>query len=206
MIGREVSRIARIGLAVIVLVGLLTVRNLSVPSTTVACSCVPWGDTLAAYRTEENVRILAGTVVALRDQRGMFGIERVFKGPVTGPAMEIDGGDAGMCGFQLKLGMRLVLSTWTEGGVLQPSSCMPSAMLDTPEGAKLLADAEASYGGGVDPPPGAPMDPTPEPSPVDTGAADSALPMVMLGVVAVVIVLFGGLALLARRPAKRPEA
>ena len=183
----------------ILLVATLAVRDLTAPRTMVACSCVPWPETVAAYRTDANVRILSGTVVALTGERGMFAIEHVFKGPVSGPAMPIEGGDGAMCGLSLELGMRMVMAAWTEGDVLMPSSCMPLAKLPSSEGDALLADAARSYGG-VAPPDGAPVDPTTppveSPGPASTGLA---LPLAIGGAVVAALLLFGGLIVLSRR-------
>lgn len=193
------TRIARVAMATIFLVAMLATRDLAAPRTMAACSCVPWPETLAAYRTDANVRILSGTVVALAGQRGTFAIERVFKGPVSGPALPIEGGDGAMCGLHLELGMRMIMAAWTDGDLLQPSSCMPSAILPSPEGDALLADAARSYGG-VAPPGGAPVDPTTppveSPGPASTGLA---LPIAIGGAVVAALLLFGGLIVLSRR-------
>ena len=185
----------RIGLALLLSLGTIWVTQLSAPTIARACSCVPWPETVAAYRTDANVLVLAGTVVALEGQNGMFGIERVFKGPVPAVAMPIVGGNDAMCGLSLKLGDRLVLAAWVEDGVLQPSSCMPSAQLASPEGDALLADAEAAYGSGVSPPgeDAPPADPAPGP------ANGLALPLILGAVLAVVVLLFGAVAVLVRR-------
>lgn len=200
--GRTTGRLGRVLVATAVLVGVLAARDVGAPSTTSACSCVPWPESVAAYRTDAQVRVLSGTVVTLAGERGTFAIERVFKGPVPGPVMAIDGGEPGMCGLGLKVGLRLVMATWTDGDVLQPSSCMPSAVLPSPEGNALLADAEASYGG-LAPPDPAPVDATTPPvaSP-GPATADLALPLAIGAAVAVTVLLFGGLIVLSRR---RPQ-
>jgi hypothetical protein len=196
-------------MAAALLVATLAGRDLAAPRAMVACSCAPWPESLAAFRTDENVRILLGTVVALTGERGTFGIERVFKGPVPGPAMAIDGGDAAMCGLGLKLGARMIVAAWTEGNVLQPSSCMPAAILPSPEGDAMLADAEASSGG-LAPPPAAPAEPTTQPAdaPAAPGpvSAGLALPLAIGGAIVVAVLLFGGLILVARRRPQERES
>jgi hypothetical protein len=180
--------------------GSIWLAQLAAPQVVRACSCMPWPESLAAYRTDENVVVLAGTVVAANGQRGMFGIERVFKGPVPGAQMPIEGGDPAMCGIGLKLGAKLVMAAFVDQGVLHPSSCTLHAFLPSPEGDVMLADAEESYGGGAGPPP-APADPTAAPAPPSspTPAGGLALPIALGGVLLLALALFGGIALVARK-------
>jgi hypothetical protein len=194
----RLARLARVALAVFLAATALWVGDLAAPSSTRACSCVPWPETLAAYRTDESILILSGTVVALNGQRGVFGIEQVFKGPVPGPQMPIDSGDLGMCGLGLEVGARLVMAAFVDQGVLHPSICTPHAFVPSPEAEAMLADAQRSYGG-AGPPPG----PTNPPA-VPTPAADIALPLVLGAVLAVVVLLFGAIALLVRRGRPTP--
>jgi hypothetical protein len=187
-------------LAIVLAAAALWSASLASPGPTRACSCMPWPESLAAYRTDESIVILAGTVIGLNGQRGMLQVERVFKGPVAGAQVPLEGGDPAMCGVSLQLGAKVVMAAFTDQGVLHPSSCTPYALVPSPEGDAMLADAEESYGGGAPPP--APADPTEDPAPPGSPTAPGAglaLPIVLGGVLLLALALFGGIALVARK-------
>jgi hypothetical protein len=75
--------------------------------------------------------------------------------------------------------------------------CSPSAMLDTPEGKAMVADAAATFGGA--PPPGADTGP-PEAAPAPPLSPDQA-PLILAATIGLGVVVLGVVAVLAlRRP------
>jgi hypothetical protein len=102
------------------------------------------------------------------------------------------------CGLDISPGDHLVLTaTRTESGSFQPSICSPWAAMNTPEAAKLIAEAESLYGAGVAPSPSTiPLD-----GPVGGEGSGASSPVVLIGVAAAAsgAVLLGLLILVRRR-------
>jgi hypothetical protein len=140
-------------------IGLLLGRGVSVPEIAVACSCVA-PQPLAAYAGPEAV-IFAGQVVG-DDADGVRGaVEDWFSGTGAAPVVLIAGdfGNGASCG----VGARPpVESRWIwvafrppEEGLANPldtgvqiNICQPFADLSTPEGEALLAEAVETFGDG----------------------------------------------------------
>ena len=196
------SKLVRTALLALLMTAAVSAARLAAPGGAFACSCA-MPKALVEYRAEPNVVILAGTIAAVNGEAGTFAVERVFKGPVPGPNLQIRGGDSAMCGVPLKLAARIVMVAYMEAGVVHPSSCSPFATLPSAEGDALLAEAEAAFGGaappGVAAPPGGATEPADPPSAAPLAGSDVALPIVLLAVLVVVGGLFGLIALMSRR-------
>jgi len=190
------SKLVRTALLALLMTAAVSAARLASPGGAFACSCA-MPKTLVEYRAEPNVVILAGTIAAVNGEAGTFAVERVFKGPVPGPNLQIRGGDSAMCGVPLKLAARIVMVAYMEAGVVHPSSCSPFATLPSAEGDALLAEAEAAFGGAA--PPGGATEPADPPSAAPLAGSDVALPIVLLAVLVVVGGLFGLIALMSRR-------
>ena len=206
---RRLATIGRVGASVVLLAGSLMIGRLALPGRAFACYCAP-PETVAAYRTDADVVIVAGTVRELGPARGQFAIEQVFKGAVAAAVLPIIV-DTSSCGLFLKDGTRMVLAAHLENGALQPSVCMSAARIPSAEADSLIADAVAVFGGGQPPPggaddlgePNAPLAPTAQPAaPAPAAGTDDSMVVaaVLVGLAgAFTLLLFGGLAWLLRR-------
>jgi len=171
---------------------------------TFACSCVE-SRPMAAYDTPQNA-IFAGTAGPL-DARGVpVRVTAWYHGAGAAPLVYLaksSFGDGAACGTTPPpVGTSWIWVTWLPagGGDAQTGLCSPSARLDTGEGAAMVAEATATFGGA--PPPGAAGDLT-EPSAVPTVPTGVAVP-VLVATLALGLALFGGVALLARRRSRAP--
>jgi len=141
----------RIALAVAVLAGSFSLLGLAAPGCAYACSCIP-PQPIAAYANEPDTLILSGTVTAMgNDLRGIFRVERWYKGSSDVAEIPVQGGNGADCGLGLAVGQQLVMVAYVTEGVLHPSICSPSGDLSTPEGQQLQAETIAAYGEGTAP-------------------------------------------------------
>lgn len=172
---------------------------LAAPGPAFACSCMG-PQPMAAHASEPNNVIFTGFVQPL-DQRGApVTVTRWFAGPGAAAVVRIDpstfGGDGASCGINpLPAGGEWIFVAWRQQtGELIVSLCSPHALLLEPEGQAMLADAIATFGGGVEPSP-APSDPTaPAPAPVD----DPTIPILVVALGGGLLVL-GGIVLVMGR-------
>ena len=176
------NRLLRVLMASALLVGAASTSRLAMPGAAFACTC--FGEPAL---TGDEGAVLTGTV-GPGDGRGTFAfaVERWFHG---GHAASVrlqsstevlpDGSIAeNTCGLRFTVGERLILaSEWMNATTLRPSACTPHALLASPEGQQLQAEAAREFGAGA----------TPGPSPgADQG--DGAGPD--LGLVAIALVTF----------------
>jgi hypothetical protein len=162
-------RRARAGLLA-VLVAVAAALSASAPTPVLACSCEPWRP-LSAYANDPAHAIFSGRVAAGPsghvDAAGAdataydFAVERWFWGPDPAPVVLVASiGELG-CGLELAGGEHLIMVAWRhEQGAWMPSICTPWADADSPDGVRMLADAAATFGSGLEP------DPPPERAPV----------------------------------------
>ena len=215
-------RVPRAGLAALLLaLGLSFGTGLAVPRVALACSCVG-PQPLAAYAGPETV-IFAGEIVS-DDPDGVFvGVEQWFSGDGAASMQLIEGdfGNGASCGIGLRpaVGSRWLVVAWRppDGGPLPGrdlpvtpvsiSICQPFVDLGTPEGAALLEEAVATFGGGAGIPgspespgasqgagPAAPVTPAPTAS---ATAADDGPSSETVALVAAVGTLAAGVGVLA---------
>jgi hypothetical protein len=191
------NRLLRVTLATVFLLGALSTTQLSLPGLTVACSCMAPEPGAPAFTGEEDA-VLMG-MVGQPDGRGTyaFAVERWFRGGNAAgvwlqSAMQTfpDGQTAiNSCGLTFEAGERLILAAGRmDATTLMPGSCSPYALVASPEGQRLVADAVRAFGEGTAPgvPPGnAPAD---APAP-DLGLVAIALVTFIVGLTAAAAVL-----------------
>jgi hypothetical protein len=193
-VGHGLSSLARIALAVSLLSSALATHHLAFPGGTLACSCVA-PDPGAPVFTGEELAVFVGTAgMPQPDGTHAFVVERWFKGgpaPVVRVASErvvfADGSTAiDTCGLHFEVGDRLLLTASVDQqGRYGPGLCMPHAVVESPEGQRLLAAAEATFGEGNVP--GAPS--APDDMPDDPDLTGFAIGMVGILVLIVVIAM-----------------
>jgi hypothetical protein len=203
------NRLLRVASATVLLVGVMSAGNLSLPGLTVACTCMAPVPGAPAFSGEEDA-VLVGTV-GQTDGRGVyaFAVERWFHGGSAATvrlqsAMETfpDGQTAiNSCGLTFEVGERLIMAAGrTDATTLRPGSCAPYARVASPQGQQLLADAVRAFGEGAAPgtppeiPPGAD-------APPDLGLVAIALVTFIVGLTAVA----AGLAFARRRETPPPD-
>jgi hypothetical protein len=205
-------RLLRVSLArirvlpVALLATVLSVGFLAAPPCTVACSCMP-PEPLAAYARDDGAAIFVGRAGAQVGDAVAFEIERWYWGAGAAPVVAVVPGDGAMCGLSVKPGDHMLLvASRGEDGRFTPSNCLPFGVIGTPEGTRLLAEANATFGGGT--PPGPTVVPTEpplaEPAPMPAGGPANLLPVLLMGGAILGFgALVAGLVVAARR---RPSA
>ena len=192
------NRFLRVAMATTLLVGALGATQLSLPGRTFACSCVAPQPGAPAFTGEEGA-VLMGTV-GPGDGRGTFAfaVERWSHG---GSAASVrlqsstetfpDGSVAeNTCGLRFEVGERLIMAAgWMNATTLRPSACSPHALVASPEGQALAADAARAFGEGATP------GPSPGPGPGATAGPD--LGLVAIALVTLVVGLTAAAAVLA---------
>lgn len=191
------SRLARLGLATVLLVGALAAGRLALPGGMVACSCLALEPGAPLFTGQEQV-VVVGTV-GPGDGSGIFpfAVERWFKGGdaatirLTSATQRLPDGSfvTNSCGVDLTPGWHVILVASLRDGIYDPSPCQPFAAIETADGQRTLQAAIATFGDGA--PPGT----TPGGTPESPGGPTIDLALIaILGVLAVVIaVLFGAL-------------
>jgi hypothetical protein len=138
-------------LAVTILLG---IAALVAPRAVVACSCFET-QPMAVYADEPETVIFTG-VTEPRDVRGFpVIVTRWFKGIGIAPrvwmaASGFDGND-GTCGIEpLPVGSEWIFVAYRlpEGGDLIVNLCAPHALVSSPAGMAMLADAQTTFGAG----------------------------------------------------------
>lgn len=204
------GRVSRLGMAVALGVASLVTTKAATPGNVFACYCVA-PETVAAYRTDADIVIVAGTLTGART----FRVERVYKGPVRlGPNDILV--DTSSCGFPMKDGERWIIAARVFKGELRPSICDSRARVGGPGAAALLADIESAYGpqapleAPADADPGAVVDPgpaeptaaaasTPQTASPTVTRQEIALPVILATAIVLVVLLFASVAMVTRR-------
>lgn len=201
------NRMLRVAAATVVLVGAASASQLSLPGLTVACSCIAPQPGAPAFTGDEDA-VLMGTV-GQADGRGAyaFAVERWFHGGNAASvrlqsAMQTfpDGQTAiNSCGLTFEVGERLILAAGrTDPTTLLPGSCAPHALVASPEGQQLVADAVRAFGEGTAP--GVPPD-------IDPGAdAGPDLGLVAIALVTFIVGLTAAAAVLAFARRREPPS
>jgi hypothetical protein len=191
-------RCARVfGMALVLLTASLVAQALEAPIRVSACSCVAPMPTLAELAREPGTSIILASVGQALPDRTPLVIEGWFHGPAESDVIWIRGG-ANMgtsCDVFLDAGSSYVLVLYRgEDGLYSTNSCTPSGQIGTEAGDHLVAEAMAIFGTAKAPP-----SPEPEPAaPVDLAPWTGGLVWVAAAAGAG-IMLFGLIALLARR-------
>ena len=162
---RKLARIARIVLMALLLVSALAARQLALPTGAFACSCAGPEPGAPAFTGEEQAVFIGSAGQPQPDGTYRFSVQRWFVG---GNALEVtvaserepmpDGAvSINTCGLHFEMGDQLIMAAGLSNGVYQPGLCLPHAVLNSEEGDRLLAAAEATFGAGAPPgqvPPG----------------------------------------------------
>lgn len=186
------TRIARVLTVATLGAAALGAHGVATPQSTFACSCAP--TTMADFVGLPDVVIVSGTIADLREtatgqQQGVFTIARVYQGSLPGPRMPVLGGGGGDCTRNLEgLANVITVAQVGEDGFLVPGLCAPFGDLSTPEGQRLLAEVNATFGVAPSPPEGG-----------DEIAAPVQLAALLLAVAAGAIALFGAIVMITRR-------
>lgn len=203
-----------------------------VPGQAFACSCAG-PQPMPAYAGDPRILIFSGTIAPGDGPGVTVLVERWFQGG-TNPEVELDPREFGIHGESCQIarppaGSRWIFVAWvvTVGNLPSVGLCSPHALLDTPEGQAMLADATATFGGSppaastppavsvgplgsVPPAPlgapgtsGGPASATPDRGADAHGDLTSVAPL-LAGAAAVGLVLLGTLAWRARRRSTGP--
>jgi hypothetical protein len=185
--------------------GFALTLGVAAPRPAFACSCVG-PEPMGSYVGDPQKLVFTGTVRASGQAGVAIAVEEWFQGN-RGAVLEFPGdgrspGSFGPNGAGCQEGYPPIGSRWIwvatipkPGEQPQINLCTPKAMLDTPEGAAMLADARGAFGGSSTPGTDVPR----EPATPAAGGDPTLLVAVAAGLVAAVLVLFGGVALVARR-------
>jgi hypothetical protein len=173
------------------------------PQRCVACSCMQPLPLAEASAQSPDLAIFVGTVTGLQPDAAtggglaMIEIEGTFRGPALPPAIVARSGNGADCGLPVTVGeRRLFTARVDEQGTWSPGICDPQALLGTPDGDAVLAEAEAAFG---------PLQDTASPPPLVSPESDSAGPDPVVAGVAVAAglilatVVIGGVVTIIRR-------
>ena len=189
-------------LALVLTLGALWAGQASSPLAAIACSCVQ-PEPMAAYRGDSSRMVFSGQVAAVAPTGVDVQVETWFQGPgdarITFAADGFGDQSAACQDPWPKVGSRWiwVASVSEPGARPQTNLCMPKASLDTPEGAEMVADAEAAFDGGTSVGPAPPDEPVPVVGGPPLGGIGVAAVFGAVGLA--VIALFTGVVLLGRR-------
>jgi hypothetical protein len=186
---------------------------MTTPRPVVACSCVGFTSWKEAVTPE--TAVFAGTA-GPRDARGVpVRVERWFQGQGAAPTVWLAGSSFnGIPGISNSCGIDPppAGSSWLwvaypgEGGDFGTGLCSPAVDLATPEGAAVLKEADALFGGEAPIIPDPTSGMTPDaglatPGPADIARDQTAL-AVLGGLLLGSVALFGGVVLVARRSSR----
>lgn len=174
----------------------------ALPGRSVACSCMPAVTLAEAVERSPELAVFVGTVTGFQPDattgRGLatIAIEGTFRGPALPPVIIAQSGSGADCGLPLTAGeRRLFTARLDEQGRWSPGICDPQGLLGTPEGDRLLAAAEATFG---------PLQPVASAPPLTSPEAPDAGAPVVAGVgaaagIMLAVVAVGGVVYLLRR-------
>jgi hypothetical protein len=167
-----------------------------------ACSCMAF-EGMKAYVGDPLKQIFTGTITASGQDGALVAVDRWFQG--TGEATVRLAGGFGNQSAACQVMPPPVGSRWlyvafipNPGDPPQVNLCTPQARLGAAGAAvvEMEREAIAVFGAGLAPS----IEPhEPPPAVVPTAVAQDMIPMIAAGIGATVMLLFGGLALLARR-------
>jgi hypothetical protein len=199
------DRLARLFVAVALLVAALTAHSLALPGGTFACSCA--GEPTL---TGDEDAVFIGTAGGPQpDGTHAFTIERWFKGGgaatvrVASERIVFADGSTTVdtCGLHFEVGDRLILAASIGEGVLRPGTCAPHATIASPEGRDLVADATRIFGEGKSP--GGEVDPE---GGVEPAAGADLATVAFIAVGLAVLIAVGVTIIAVLRRGEPPEA
>jgi hypothetical protein len=128
-------------------------QAVALPGRVVACSCMP-PSPLAEIVTQADVSVVVATPGAPLAEVTPLTVGAWYHGNDPVDAIWLRGGTgmASSCDVFLTVGQAYLLVLYSEGGLYSTNSCAPNAQLGTPEGDRLLAEAEAAFGAPQPPP------------------------------------------------------
>lgn len=186
------------GAMLLALCGLLF-QSIAFPQPAVACSCAgPPPSLKEIVEQGGGVAVLIGTIGAPLPEMTPITVEAWFHGAAPQGVVWIHGGSQMMssCDRPLANGQRHLLVLYGRPGEQYSTNvCAPGALLNSPEGQALLAEATALFGSGEPPPTAEPVPAQPFDFSPLTG---SGLVSVAVGALAAAAI-FGLVALAARR-------
>ncbi|HVL53696.1 MAG TPA: hypothetical protein VM344_05495 [Vitreimonas sp.] len=150
-----------------------------------ACSCVeplPLAETV-----DESSVVVVGRVGMPVGGRYPFTVERWFAGPIPTAVLVLSSGEERMpdgtvvvntCGRSFTPNQQLILVGEQEGSHLATNSCGLGAEVGSPEGQKLIADAQSLYGPGVRPE----QPPEFDAGPAGNGGGPAITPVVLMAI------------------------
>ena len=172
-----------------------------VPPRAFACSCVQI--TIGGLDPAQN-QVYIATAGQATPQGLPMAVERWFAGPGAAPVVNLGPasfGDSASCGTEpFPAGSRWILSTWAGDPTQPPTTglCQPHALLDSPEGQAMLAEAVTAYGDGSVPEGGgAGPTATPEPS-APSAPTDPSTVVILAGVIGLAVIGLGLVYVLGR--------
>jgi hypothetical protein len=189
-------------LSLVLAVSLWSATAWAVPAA--ACSCVGF-EGMKAYAGDPLKQVFSGTITASGRDGALVAVDRWFQG--TGEATVMLAGEFGDQSAACQVMPPPVGSRWLyvafipkAGDPAQVNLCTPQGRLDhggDPTGFEMEAEAIAVFGAGQDP---SPIETEPQPPQVTPGISgpEQMLP-IAAGMGVAVVVLFGGLVLIARR-------
>jgi len=139
----------------------LGAASLANPSAIAACSCAAPLPGIGEFRGPDEVALMGQVGVDDGSGTFTFAVERWFHGghePIIRMRSDTERLADGSfvrnsCGVSLVAGARLVVGAHRADDVVIPSACAPHAEIDSAEGQRIVAEAEAAFGPGVVPGP-----------------------------------------------------
>ena len=184
------TRLPRVAMAITFLVMSLSAHRVVFPGGAFACSCAAPDPGAPAFSGEEQAVFIGTAGQPQPDGTYLFAVQRWYVG---GGAMQVkvtserepmpDGAVViNTCGLHFEVGDQLIMAAGFANGVYMPGLCSPHAVVASDEGGRLIAAAEAQFGGGFVP------DGQPRPS-VGDAAFGIDIAAVALGGVGIIVLL-----------------
>jgi hypothetical protein len=196
-------RMKVIAAALLLALSAVALQSVALPTKALACTCLA-PKPLAQFVKESPSWTLVSGVIGPRDgQLLRVEVEAIFHGEQLDDVIWLSGGfgDEAACDSRLLPGEHRFLAVYTSTWPFSTNICVPGALIDSPEGQALVAEAIAAFG---EPQP--PATPPPEPErPTDTdlsGLRGDGVVWLAVGLGAAAL-LFAGLGLAVRAHRRR---
>jgi hypothetical protein len=188
-------------LSLVLAVSLWSATAWAIPAA--ACSCMAF-EGMKVFAGDPLKQIFSGTITASGQDGAVVAVERWFQGtgePTVRLAGEFGNQSAACQVMPPPVGSRWLYVAFIPkvGDPAQVNLCTPQGRLDhggDPTGFEMEAEAIAVFGAGQDP---TPIDTEPPPQVTPGASGPEAILPIAAGMGAAVVLLFGGLVLIARR-------